>query len=195
MTVALTPAPDLTPTRIIAPAAADAGDQVERLLDRPEPRPRGCRHALERRPATEPGGRGPGSSSWVSSPHHSRFQPGSPTPATSRCRLPSNLQGVFRFSVTTAQGLYESGATGNDTDADPDLLTLSLPLAPDLQVSTVTAPSQANAGGTSRSISRSSTRGPPPRPRPTGPTASISRSRARWTAPPSCWGPSRTSRR
>ena len=147
VTVALTPAPDLTPTRIIAPPAADAGDQVDVSW------------------TVQNLGPGDADAPWndvlqLSQVGGTRvfklgqFSSSQPLPAGQSytrdepVRLPSNLQGVFRFSVTTAQGLYEGGATGNDTDADPDLLTLSLPLAPDLQVSTVTAPSQANAGGT-----------------------------------------------
>ena len=63
-------------------------------------------------------------------------------------QLPIDVQGVFQFKVTTAAGLFQNGATGNDAYADPDLLTLELPPSPDLQVASVTAPSTASAGGT-----------------------------------------------
>src|SRR5262249_27694049 len=61
--------------------------------------------------------------------------------------LPS-VQGVFQFSVTTAGGLFQGGATGNDSYGDPDLFTITLPPGPNLQVFSMTAPSPAHAART-----------------------------------------------
>ena len=148
VTVTLTPAPDLTPTQIVAPTTAAAGDQVDVSWTVQNLGPGDANTPWTDSLQLSQVGGGARSTTWASSPIPSRSRRASPTPATSWCSSPPTCKGVFQFSVTTAAGLFENGATGNDTYADPDLLTLTLPPNPDLQVSSVTAPSKANAGGT-----------------------------------------------
>ena len=67
-------------------------------------------------------------------------------------QLPTNVAGIFQVMIKTNAGLfpiYEAGASGNNTLADPNTLTLIVPPNPDLQVFSVdSAPTTANAGGT-----------------------------------------------
>jgi len=71
---------------------------------------------------------------------------------TEQLQLPSKVQGVFQLVLTTNAGLFpifESGASGNNTLADAQTLTLTVPPNPDLQVFSIdSAPATANAGGT-----------------------------------------------
>ncbi|MGE3817844.1 MAG: putative Ig domain-containing protein, partial [Isosphaeraceae bacterium] len=64
--------------------------------------------------------------------------------------LPANIQGLYQVEVTTnaANSLYERGATANNKKATVATTTIALAARPDLQVQTVTAPAQVQAGGT-----------------------------------------------
>jgi len=147
VTVTLTPPPDLTPTQIVGPTTAAAGDRVDVSW------------------TVQNLGPGDANTPWTDSlmlnqvggsqvynlgqfSYTQSLQAGKSYTRDELVQLPSDVQGVFQFSVTTATGLFQNGATGNDTYVDPDLLTLTLPPNPDLQVSSVTAPAKANAGGT-----------------------------------------------
>lgn len=67
--------------------------------------------------------------------------------------IPKDLQGLWRFAVTTnattnlGGGLFENGATSNNTLIDPNAITLSLTPNPDLQVFSVAAPTTGQASG------------------------------------------------
>ncbi len=133
LTVTLTPAPDLTPTQIVAPTTAGAGDQVDVSW------------------TVQNLGPGDANTPWTDSlqlrqvgggavynlgqfSYTLPLQAGKSYSRDELVGLPSNVQGVFQFAVTTATGLFENGATANDTYVDPNQLTLTLPPNPDLQV-------------------------------------------------------------
>src|SRR5262249_32774838 len=71
---------------------------------------------------------------------------------TEQVQLPTRVSGVFRLVARTNAGqfpIFENGATANNSFADPNTLTLTLPASPDLQVFSITnAPATVNAGAT-----------------------------------------------
>ena len=130
MTVTLTPAPDLEPTRIVAPTTAAAGDSVDVAWTVQNLGPGDADTPwTDSLMLTQVGGGGAmynlGQFSYTQP-----LQAGTSYTHDEQVTLPSGVQGVFQFSVTTAGGLYENGATGNDTYADPNLITLTLPPGP-----------------------------------------------------------------
>jgi YD repeat-containing protein len=146
LTVTLTPPPDLSPTKIVAPTTAQAGDQVDVSWTVQNIGPGDANTPwIDTLYLTQVGG---GTSSLGDFSYTLPLQSGKSYTRDELIQLPSGVQGVFQFSVTTAQGLFQNGATANDSFADPNLLTLTLPAQPNLQVASVTAPAKATAGRT-----------------------------------------------
>src|SRR5262249_5474656 len=153
VTVTATPAPDLMPKIVSAPTTAQAGDQVDVSW------------------TVQNLGPGDASTTWIDNLRLiqvggagrvydlGKFPYTQPLPAAQTTnpardelvQLPSGVQGVFQLAVTTAGGLFQNGATSNDTYVDPDLITLTLPPNPNLEASfppDAPPPSEGNAGGT-----------------------------------------------
>ncbi|MGA2035934.1 MAG: CARDB domain-containing protein, partial [Thermoguttaceae bacterium] len=147
--VTLTPPPDLAPTQVSGPSTANAGDGVDVSW------------------TVQNVGPGDAAGAWVDSlqlkevggirtfalgsfTFSNPLQAGKSYTRTEHVQLPVNVQGIFQYVLTTnaSNSLFENGATANNTFADPTVLTLALPANPDLQVLSVTAPSNAQAGGT-----------------------------------------------
>ncbi len=145
--VSLTPAPDLTPTQLNGPATAAAGASVDVSWNVQNLGPGDADTPWTDTLLLTPQVAGAKPYNLGTFTYTQPLQAGKSYTRDELIRLPADVQGVFQLSVTTATGLYEGGATGNDTYADPSLVTLTLPPNPDLQVSSVTSPPSANAGG------------------------------------------------
>jgi YD repeat-containing protein len=148
--VTLTPPPDLTPTQITGPVTANAGDSVDVSWTVKNIGTGGAAGAwadyLQLKEVGGPRSYGLG---WFT--FSSPLQANTSYTRTEHVRLPANVQGVFQYVVTTnsSGALFENGATANNKlFSDPDVLTLALPANPDLQVLSVSAPAEAQAGGT-----------------------------------------------
>ncbi|MGA2068563.1 MAG: CARDB domain-containing protein, partial [Thermoguttaceae bacterium] len=146
--VSFTPPPDLTPTQLSGPSTANAGDKADVSWTVQNVGPGDADGAwADDLELKEVGGTR--TFNLGSFTYSTPLEAGQSYTRTEQVQLPANVQGVFQYVLATnATGsLFENGAT-NNTLADPNTLTLSLPANPDLQVQSVTAPSQAQAGGT-----------------------------------------------
>ncbi len=154
ITVALTPAPDLTVTSIQAPSTAESGSTIDVTWTVTN---LGPGDAIGLWPDVvslqEVGGAnrtiGLGSFAYSVPLSAGKFYT-----RTEEFTLPSDIQGVFQAVVATdpetpfGRDLYEV-ANPVDTTIDPNPLVISLPIHPDLQVASITpASSHVQAGGT-----------------------------------------------
>jgi subtilase family serine protease len=77
-------------------------------------------------------------------------EPGTGYTRHEQLTVPAQTQGLFQVVVRTNanNALYEHGQTGNNTTTDDQTMLVELPDRPDLQVQSIIAPDEADAGGT-----------------------------------------------
>lgn len=147
--VQLTPPPDLVVTALQTPAEIEAGQQIEVTW------------------TVHNQGEGLAAGSWSdqlalvsmdntqvipldSFDYQQPLEPGKSYTRTELIWVPEDLEGIYRFRLTTnaSNALYEHTWTGNNRLDSDQPLTFTRPPRPDLQVQSITAPAEAPAGGT-----------------------------------------------
>ncbi|MCU0981341.1 MAG: hypothetical protein MUF25_19485, partial [Pirellulaceae bacterium] len=149
--VVLTPAPDLAVASIVAPQTVEEGDAIDVAW------------------TVQNLGSGVAAGSWidqvylqqVGDPNAAKIQLGKfqyqgPLPAgmsysrSEQLTLPSHINDLYQIVVTTNfdDAVYEHGATANNRRVHDLPLAVSIQPRPDLQVFSITAPAQVDAGGT-----------------------------------------------
>jgi hypothetical protein len=156
--VSLTPAPDLTPTHLVATTpgstaevtTANTGDKIDVTWTVQNLGPGNANPTwTDRLYLQQLGGTGSRFYNLGFFDFPNALQAGTSYTRSEQVQLPSHIQGVFQLRLTTAGGLFENGATANNDFSDPDSLTITAPARPDLQVFSIdSAPHTANAGGT-----------------------------------------------
>jgi len=151
--VQLTPPPDLVVTDIVAPETAEEGSLVDI-----------CWTVTNQ-------GTGPAEGSWEDKVYLQRasdptgphieigcftyegvLEAGMSYTRWEAFTLPEHIHDLYQVVVTTnhdrEEGLYEHGTVDNNTTVDDQALAVSIKPRPDLQVASVSMPSEVDAGGT-----------------------------------------------
>ena len=152
--VSLAPTPDLVVTNVAAPTTANEGDAIEVTWTVKD---RGAAAAAG--PWTDtifmrvPGASGPGTPAPItlaSFTYAAGLDAGKQYTRTETVHLPAHTQGTWQIGVITdaSDAVYEgSPRPADSTTYDASTLQMSLLPRPDLQVETVSGPTQVLAGG------------------------------------------------